>query len=205
MGRKADTPTRGAARPGMDAPHPATDPLLELTGGDREALDRLMTLVYHELRQVAHRELQRGRPHQTLSTTEVVHEVYLRMVDRTHVTRGERMRFLAIAAVAMRRLVLEHARRRSALKRGGGQPPLSLDEAVMARDDRSEALVALDEALTRLAALSERLVHVVECRYFGGLTEEETAEALGITARTVRRDWVKARAWLYAELHDSAA
>ena len=197
--------TRGAALMGMVALHQATDLLRTATRGDQRALDLLVPLVYDELRRIAHRELQRGRPHQTLSTTEVVHEVYLRMVDRTDVTRDERMRFLAIAAVAMRRLVLEQARRRSALKRGGGQRPLSLDEAVMARDDRSEALVALDEALTRLAALSERLARVVECRYFGGLTEEETAEALGITARTVRRDWVKARAWLYAELDDSAA
>ena len=197
--------TRAVARLGMVAPRQTTDLLRTATAGDRRSLDLLVPLVYDELRRIAHRELRRGRPHQTLSTTEIVHEVYLRMVDRTDVTGGERMRFLAIAAVAMRRLVLEHARRRSALKRGGGQPPLSLDEAVMARDDRSEALVALDEALTRLAALSERLAHVVECRYFGGLTEEETAEALGITARTVRRDWVKARAWLYAELDDSAA
>ena len=190
---------------GMVALHQATELLRTATGGDRRALDLLVPLVYDELRRIAHRELQRGRPHQTLSTTEVVHEVYLRMVDRTDVTRDERMRFLAIAAVAMRRFVLEQARRRSALKRGGGQRPLSLDEAVMARDDRSEALVALDEALTRLAARSERQARVVECRYFGGLTEEETAAALGITARTVRRDWVKARAWLYAELDDSAA
>jgi len=190
----------------MDAPHQATDPLLELTGGDREALDRLMTLVYHELRQVAHRALRRGRPDQTLTTTEVVHEVYLRMVDHAGLARGERARFLAVAAVAMRRIVIEYARRRGALKRGGGgRRPLSLDEAAVAQDDRSEALLALDEALTRLAALSERLARVVECRYFGGLTEEETAAALGVTARTVRRDWVKARAWLYAELDGSAA
>src|SRR5215207_11757947 len=106
MGRKADTLARGVALPGMDAPHQATDPLLELTGGDREALDRLMTLVYHELRQVAHRALRRGRPDQTLTTTEVVHEVYLRMVDHAGLARGERARFLAVAAVAMRRIVI---------------------------------------------------------------------------------------------------
>ena len=105
----------------------------------------------------------------------------------------------------MRRLVIEYARRGRAQKRGGGQRPLSLDEADLAGADGSEMLLVLDEALTRLAALNERLARVVECRYFGGLTEEETADALGVTARTVRRDWVKAKAWLFAELQGSAA
>ena len=146
--------------------------------------------------------MARGRPNQTLATTEVVHEVYLRLVDQSRVARGERIRF-AIAAVAIRRIVIEYTRR--AQKRGGGQRPLSLDEAAMAGEDRSEMLLALDEALTRLAALNDRLARVVECRYFGGLTEEETAEVLGVTARTVRRDWVKAKSWLYAELHGTAA
>ena len=123
------------------------------------------------------------------------------MVDQTRVGRGERVRFLAIAAVAIRRIVIEYARRGQAQKRGGGQRPLSLDEAAVAGADRSEMLLVLDDALTRLAALNDRLARVVECRYFGGLTEEETASALGVTARTVRRDWVKARGWLYRELH----
>ena len=182
----------------------ATDLLLESTGGDRQALDRLMPLVYEELRRIAHRELRRGRPDQTLRTTEVVHEAYLRLVDHTRVASGERGRFLAVAAIAMRRIVIEYARRGSAQKRGGGQRPLLLDEAAIAGEERSEMLLALDEALTRLAALDARLSHVVECRYFGGLTEEETADALGVTARTVRRDWTKAKGWLYAELHSSA-
>ena len=183
----------------------ATDLLLDSTSGDRQALDRLMPIIYDELRRIAHRELGRARPNQTLATTEVVHEVYLRLVDQSRVARGERMRFFAIAAVAMRRIVIEYARRGRAQKRGGGQRLLSLDEAAIAGEDRSETLLALDEALTRLAALNDRLAHVVECRYFGGLTEEETADALGVTARTVRRDWVKAKAWLYAELHGSTA
>lgn len=183
----------------------ATDLLLDSTGGDRQALDRLMPLVYDDLRRIARRELARGRPNQTLATTEVVHEVYLRLVDQSRVARGERIRFLAIAAVAIRRIVIEYARRGRAQKRGGGQRPLSLDEAAMAGEDRSEMLLALDEALTRLAALNDRLARVVECRYFGGLSENETAEALDITARTVRRDWVKAKVWLYAELFGSAA
>ena len=182
----------------------ATDLLLDSTGGDRQALDRLMPIVYDELRRIAHRELRRGRPDQTLGTTEVVHEAYLRLVDQTRVASGERGRFLAVAAIAMRRIVIEYARRGGAQKRGGGQRPLLLDEAAIAGEARSEMLVALDEALTRLAALNDRLAHVVECRYFGGLTEEDTADALGVTARTVRRDWTKAKAWLYAELHGSA-
>jgi RNA polymerase sigma factor (TIGR02999 family) len=183
----------------------ATDLLLDSTSGDRQALDRLMPIVYDELRRIAHRELGRAGPNQTLATTEIVHEAYLRLVDQSRVARGERLRFLAIAAVAIRRIVIEYARRGRAQKRGGGQRPLLLDEAAMAVEDRSEILLALDDALTRLAALNDRLVRVVECRYFGGLTEEETAEVLGVTARTVRRDWVKAKSWLYAELYASTA
>jgi RNA polymerase sigma factor (TIGR02999 family) len=183
----------------------ATDLLLDSTGGDRQALDRLMPLVYDELRRIAHRELGRARPHQTLATTDVVHEVYLRLVDQSRVARRERVSFLALAAIAMRRIVIEYARRARAQKRGGGQRLVSLDEAAIPGDERSETLLALDEALTRLAALDARLARVVECRYFGGLTEEETADALGVTARTVRRDWVKAKAWLYTELYGSAA
>jgi RNA polymerase sigma factor (TIGR02999 family) len=198
------TSGRRAALGSMDA-ECATDLLLESIGGDREALDRLIPLVYDELRRIAHRELARARPYQTLATTEVVHEVYLRLVDQSRVARGERIRFLAIAAVAMRRIVIEYARRGRAQKRGGGERPVSFDEAAVAGENRGEMLIALDEALTRLRALDDRLARVVECRYFGGLTEEETAEALGVTARTVRRDWVKARAWLYAELYGSAA
>ena len=190
----------------MDAQYPATELLLESTAGDRTALDRLMPLVYDELRRIAHHVLRAGLPDQTLTTTEVVHEVYLRMVDHTRVARNERASFLAVAAVAMRRIVVDYARRGRAEKRGGGRRPLSLDDSLLAAaDDRSETLLALDEALTRLAGLNDRLARVVECRYFGGLTEEETADALGVTARTVRRDWAKARAWLFAELHGSAA
>ena len=189
----------------MDVQRPATDLFVDSTDVDRHALDRLIALVYDELRRIAHRELRRGRPDQTLTTTEIVHEAYLRLVDQTPAAPRERVRLLAIAAVAMRRLVIEFARGRAALKRGGGQRPVSLDEAALGAEDQSEALLELDEALERLAALNDRLTRVVECRYFGGLTEEETAEALGITARTVRRDWVKAKAWLYAELRGSVA
>ena len=191
----------------MEFQDEASDLLLESARGDREALDRLFPLVYDQLRRIAHRELRRGRPDQTLGTTEVVHEAYLRLVDQGRVARAERARFLGVAAIAMRRIVLEYVRRSHAQKRGGGRRPLSLDDSGLPvpGDDRDELLPELDEALTRLAALDARLARVVECRYFGGLTEEETGDALGITARTVRRDWVKARAWLYVELYESNA
>jgi len=189
----------------MDVQCEATDLLLHSTGGDPQALDRLFPLVYDQLRRIAHRERRGAEPNNTLTTTEIVHEAYLRLVDQKRVAQGERAVFLAVAAVSMRRLVIEYARRARAQKRGGGARPLSLDEAVIAADERNDMLLALDDALTRLAELDERIAHVVECRYFGGLTEQETAEALGVTARTVRRDWVKAKAWLYSELTDSNA
>jgi len=179
--------------------------LLEVfEGGDRDALDRLLPLVYDELRRIAHRELQRERRDHTLSTTEVVHEAYLKLLDHPGVPPGERVRFLAVAATAVRRALVEHARRRDALKRGGGQRPVTFDDEAVTPAEGSDDLLALDEALTRLADLDGRLARVVECRYFGGLTEDETATALGVTSRTVRRDWVKARAWLYRELHGVA-
>src|SRR5215207_5394886 len=204
------TRRRHVGREGSPAPTTAWEARMEqdrvtnlleaYEGGDRDALDELLPLVYDELRRIAHRELQRERLDHTLSTTEVVHEAYLQLLDQARVTSGEQVRFLAVAATAVRRALIEHARRRDALKRGGGQRPLTLDEEIAAHDG-SDRLLSLDEALTRLAGLDERLARVVECRYFGGLTEEETAAALGVTARTVRRDWVKAKAWLYRELH----
>jgi RNA polymerase sigma factor (TIGR02999 family) len=174
-------------------------------GGDRDALDRLLPFVYDELRRIAHRELQRERQGHTLSTTEVVHEAYLKLAEHQRVTSGEQVRFLAVAATAVRRALVEHARRRDAAKRGGGQRAVTLDEEVVVAAGGSEDLLSLDEALTRLAALDDRLARVVECRYFGGLTEDETASALGVTARTVRRDWVKAKAWLFRELHGATS
>ena len=170
-------------------------------GGDRTALDRLLPVVYDELRRIARRELRREHPDHTLTTTEVVHEAYLKLVDHPRVAADAGpVRFLAVAATAVRRSLVEYARRRDAVKRGGGERPLTLDEEALVSDEDSNRLLGLDDALTRLAALDARLAAVVECRYFGGLTEDETAAALGITARTVRRDWVKAKAWLYREL-----
>ena len=213
----------GEAAAPLDFPHrevsPTSAPALEawmeqdrvasllevFEGGDRDALDRLLPLVYDELRRIAHRELQRERGDHTLSTTEVVHEAYLKLAEHQRVSSGEQVRFLAVAATAVRRALVEHARRRDAAKRGGGQRPVTLDEEAISVAGASDDLLALDEALTQLAALDERLARVVECRYFGGLTEDETAAALGVTARTVRRDWVKARGWLFRELYGDMA
>ncbi len=172
-----------------------------LQGGDVRAADVLFPTVYDELRDIAQRQLRGERRGHTLTPTALVHEVYARMVDQTRVAWQGRAHFCAVAAQAMRRVLVDHARSRRALKRGGEGEPLPLDAVRVAVDAQAAHIVALDEALTRLGALSERLARVVELRFFGGLTEEEAAEAMGVTARTVRRDWVKAKAWLYKELN----
>jgi RNA polymerase sigma factor (TIGR02999 family) len=170
---------------------------------ERAQVDALMPVVYDQLRRIAHRQLQGEQTGHTLSTTDLVHEAYVRFSEQSGLADDAGARFFAIASTAMRRILIEYARKHHALKRGGGERPLSLDESSVAADESSETLIALDDALTRLAALDERLARVVECRYFGGLSEEETGRALQITARTVRRDWVKAKGWLYRELHGS--
>jgi len=187
-------------------------------GAREAALERLMPLVYGELRKIAHRRLAAERAGHTLSTTALVHEAYLKLADQTRVEWADRAHFFAVAARAMRSIVIDYARRHRALRRGGGLRPVSLD-AVSDADaadagasggveiavaERADELVALDEALGRLAALDERLARVVECRFFAGLTEAETAEVVGVTPRTVARDWVKAKTWLYQELRPDA-
>jgi RNA polymerase sigma-70 factor, ECF subfamily len=179
---------------------PITDLLLQASGGDGVAMERLFPLVYEELRQVAHRALRRENPGHTLGTTGVVHEAYLRLVDQTRVEWRNRSHFYAVAAQAMRRILVDYARQHRRSKRGGGKRPVTLDDRVVSLDERSENIIALDEALIRLATLNPRLSQVVECRFFAGLTEEEIAEATGVTVRTVKRDWAKARGWLYQEL-----
>jgi RNA polymerase sigma factor (TIGR02999 family) len=173
--------------------------------GHAGELAALFPLVYNELHRMAHQQLRRERDGHTLATTDLVHEAWLRMAPDSAGGVMERAQFLAIASTAMRRILIDHARRHRAARRGGGARAITLDEAELATAESSTELVALDDALTRLAELDDRLARVVECRYFGGLTEEETAQALGLTARTVRRDWVKARAWLYRDLHSSGA
>jgi RNA polymerase sigma factor (TIGR02999 family) len=183
------------AAPG-DTAHEITTLLIALREGRRDAMDRLMPLVYDELKRIAHAQLAGERDGHTLDTTAAVHEAYLRLVGLDHIDWRDRAHFFAVAAGAMRRVLIDYARGYRASKRGGGVRPLTFDE-VSGADERADTLVALDEALTGLAAHDERLARVVECRFFGGLTEGETAEALGVTDRTVRRDWVKAKAWLY--------
>ena len=173
----------------------------ELRAGRTEALDEILPLVYEELRRTARRELA-VRPSDTLSATGLVHEVYLKFSRSENAEWQNRAHFLSVAAIAMRHILVDRARRRTAEKRGGNQRPVTLDENLVDGDHDPESLLELDEALTNLAKLDERLARVVECRFFGGMTEEETAESLGITARTVRRDWTKARALLYRALHD---
>lgn len=159
--------------------------------------------MYAELRQIAHRLLQREDAGHTLTTTALVHESYLRLVDQRRVAWGDRAHFFAVAAMAMRRILVDYARKQRASKRGSGDLPLSLDDAAALADERAEEMLVLNEALTRLATLNERLARVVECRFFGGLTAEETALALEVTPRTVERDWAKAKSWLYQELRDA--
>lgn len=168
------------------------DVLDELRSGRRDALDRVVSIVYPELREIARRHLAR-REGATLVTTALVHEAYLKLVDQTRAEWRDRAHFLALAAVAMRHILADRAKARVAAKRGGHQLRVTLDDELIPADSQPEALLQVDEALHRLAALDGRLARVVECRFFGGLTNEEIAEALGVTARTVERDWVKAR------------
>ena len=184
-----------------DSPEEVTQLLLAWSDGDRAALDKLVPLVYEELHRLAHHYISRERPGYTLQTTALAHEAYLRLVDAKSVRWQNRAHFFAVAARAMRRILVDLARARHNLKRGGGAQPVSLDEALVAAPERGADLLALDEALGRLAALNPRQSQVVELRYFGGLTEEEVAEVLEVSPRTVRSDWSLARAWLYRELN----
>ena len=181
---------------------PATDLLLRASAGQPDAVDGMFPVIYDELRRLAHRHLAGEPGVRTLGTTELVHEAYLRLIDQTRVQWNDRAHFLAVAAMAMRRILVDRARSRQTLKRGGARVSVPLESVDLSADDRAELLVALDEALDRLRALDERQARVVECRFFGGMTEEETAEALGIGLRTAKRDWAKARSWLYTELYD---
>lgn len=194
-------------RPDVPADREITEALIALRHRAPGALDRLMPLVYDELRRVAHRQLGAEPTGHTLSTTALVHEAYLKLVDQSRTEWQDRAQFFAIASRAMRRILIDYARRHRALRRGGGpngaRPvPVALDEAEIPVEQRADALIALDEALERLGRMDARLARVVECRFFGGLTEPETATALGISRRTVAREWAVARGWLYQELRD---
>ena len=169
------------------------------TGGDRQALEELIPIVYRELRRLAHHYLRGERPGHSLQTTALVHEAYLRLVDCNRMQWQNRAHFFALSGQLMRRILVENARRHN-LKRGAGVQRISLDEAAVLDGDTARHLVALDDALNSLRRFDPRKVQVVEMRYFGGLSMEETAEVLNVSLITVRRDWSAARIWLYREL-----
>ncbi|MEO7454681.1 MAG: ECF-type sigma factor [Gemmatimonadaceae bacterium] len=200
----APPPPRGPSLE-SSAEHTAITGLLaDLRAGKREAFDQMLPLVYNELRRTARRELA-ARPSDTLSTTALVHELYLKFARAQQADWQNRAHFLGVASVAMRHILVDRARRRRAAKRGGPQTAVTLDEALVGTDPHAESLLELHEALDRLALLDPRLARVVECRFFGGMSEIETAEALSVTERTVRRDWVKARGLLYQALGPDAS
>ncbi|MGE0160310.1 MAG: sigma-70 family RNA polymerase sigma factor [Gemmatimonadales bacterium] len=177
-----------------------TQLLIACRGGDPTALDRLYPVVYERLQEIAHAHLGGGAAGHTLSTTALVHEAYVKLVDADRIEWQDRAHFLALSSRAMRQILIDYARRHSAAKRGGDLRRVELDAELVAVSERAETLVALDDALARLAGFNPRMAEVVEHRFFGGLTEEETARMLGVTDRTVRRDWIKARGWLQQEL-----
>jgi RNA polymerase sigma factor (TIGR02999 family) len=180
--------------------HELTQLLIDWSNGDKAALDRLMPLVYDELRRLAHHYMSRERPGHTLQTTALVNEAYLRLIDQKNVSWQNRAHFFGIAARLMRHILVEHARNRQAAKRGGAQIKLSLSKVDRIASRPDVNLIALDEALGRLEAIDPQKSRIVELRYFGGLSIEETAEVVGVSPATVKRDWSLARAWLRREV-----
>ena len=191
----------------MDAPSASqqkvTDLLTRWSEGDDAALAELTPLVYEELRRLAHRQMGAERLDHTLQTTALVSEAYLRLTDQTNLRWQNRAHFFAVAARAMRQILVSYARSQRAEKRGGGAVKIELDEAAIVSPAQSKEIVDLHEALEQLAALDSRKAQVVELKYFGGLNYDEMAEVLKISPVTVRRDWEFAKIWLYTELHDT--
>ena len=189
----------------MTAPsHDVSQLLLAWSDGDRRALEELMPLVYDELRRLARRYMGRERRGHTLQTSALVNEAYLRLVDQREVRWQSRAHFFGIAAQLMRRILVDHARRRGYEKRGGGALQVSLDEAMIVSQDRAAEVVALDEALRALAEIDARKSQIVELRFFGGLSIEEAAEVLQVSPGTVMREWTLAKAWLKREMTGGA-
>ncbi len=176
-----------------------TQLLAAIGHGGKDALDRLLPIVYDELRHLARRQLRSERSDHTLATSDLVHEAYLKLGGLDHIEWKNRAQFFAIAARAMRRVLVDHALARQAAKRGGARRKVALEDDMWITDQQADQMLALDEALTAMERTNERLVRIVECRYFAGLTIEETAELLGISPATVKRDWLLARAWLNRE------
>lgn len=184
-----------------EQPGEVTRLLEQLRGGDPDAFDRLLPLVYGTLKEIAHRQLQRHQDGPTLCTTELVHETYLKLTRQASPDWEGRSHFCGVAARAMRQVLVDYARRRGAAKRGGLARRVTLTAGHLAFELRVTELVALDQALDRLDRLNERLRRVVEYRFFGGMTDDETAAALGVSTRTVERDWLKAKLFLHRELY----
>jgi RNA polymerase sigma factor (TIGR02999 family) len=193
----------GDASPQAD-PHEVTQLLADWSHGDRAAFEKLIPLVYVELRHLAHRHMEGQRPNHTLQTTALVNEAYLRLADQSKPNFTNRTHFFAVAAKAMRQILVDYAKAQQRQKRGGGATKVELDEAALMSPEQTKAILDVNEALDRLAMLDLRKAHIVELRYFGGLNQDEIAEVLKISTVTVRRDWVFARAWLYTELHSAA-
>jgi RNA polymerase sigma factor (TIGR02999 family) len=181
-----------------------TQLLADWSHGDEVALQKLTPLVYEELRRLAHRHMQRQRQGHTLQTTALVNEAYLRLADQSGSGFTSRSHFFAVAAKAMRQILVDHAKALQRQKRGGGASKVELDQAALVSPEKPTAILDLNEALQRLETLDSRKAYVVELKYFGGLNQDEIAEVLKISAVTVRRDWLFARAWLYTELHNVA-
>lgn len=189
------------AEPGVDD---ITELLQRWRGGDPRALEQLVPLVYRELRQLAQHLMLRERPEHTLEATALVHEAYLRLCGKDHPRWEDRAHFFAVAAQAMRRVLIDHARRLKFAKRGGGQAPLSLDETATLSASTAREFVALDDALNALEGVDPALRQIVELRFFGGLTIPDVAHYLGLSPATVKREWRTAKAWLYAEMSSGA-
>jgi RNA polymerase sigma factor (TIGR02999 family) len=186
------------------SPQAVTQLLVDWGNGDRQALEKLTPLVYQELKRLAARYLRRERREHTLQSTALVHEAWLRLIDQNHVHWQNRAQFFGIAGEMIRRILIDHARNRQAVKRGDGAIKLSLDEALGAPDRRDFDLVALDDALKDLANFDPKQGKLVELRFFAGLSIEESAEVLGVSPATVKREWAAAKAWLYRELSTRA-
>ncbi len=177
-----------------------TEQLQAWRDGDNEAFEKVISLLYQDLKRIAQRQLYQGKPGATLNATALVHETYLKLVSQGQVECQNRGHFLNIVARAMRHIIIDHARRRQADKRGGDQVRVPLGEADAAINQEAEPLLTLDQALTRLSDFDARLGFMVEYRFFAGLTEDETAEVLGLSKSTVQRDWIRAKAWLRHEI-----
>ena len=190
---------------GSNGAGPITQLLLRWNSGEESCLDELIPLLDHELRRIAHRQMQKEREGHTLQTTALVNEAYLKLVDQSRANWQNRTHFLGVASGVMRRVLVDHARGLCRAKRGGAAHHLPIDEALVFSPAKSAAVVALDDALQELAHVDPRRVQIVEMRYFGGLTVEETAEALGVHPNTVIRDWALTKAWLKRELSRASA